>query len=175
MALSDVVRDLSHTILRRADEESFGLVARVRDEMIDEGKKDLSAEGIEEGLSALCSLEMRCHGESYEITIPLSLDPVTAFHEAPAALYGYSKEDTSVEIVSVWVRPVARRGDSADQEERVDHPTDLVAAYREMRLVHERKEITARVFDRSALRPGEILEGPALAGESSSTTFLLPG
>lgn len=175
MALADVVRDLSRTILRHADEESFVLVARVRDEMIDEGAKELSEEGIEEGLSALCSLDMRYHGQSYEITVPLSHDPVATFHEAHAALYGYSREDSAVQIVTVRVRLVAQRGGTTDKWERVGQPADRPAAYREQRLVYEGKEVTARVFDRSALRPGHILEGPALAAESSSTTFLPPG
>ena len=35
--------------------------------------------------------------------------------------------------------------------------------------------VTARVFDRERLLPGDIVEGPALVAEYTSATVLLPG
>lgn len=175
MALADVVRDLSRTILRKADVLPVPFLREILANMAREGTRELAQAGIDEsGVHALSSLDMRYEGQSYELTLPLTDDPAASFHSAHAARYGYSRDDSAVEIVTVRVRLVAAGNSPPMEPERVRKRLSAPVALRRVQIHFDGSDLPTPVFDRCALSAGHVLEGPALIGETSSTTFLPP-
>jgi len=176
MALADLIRDLSRTVLLPADQEAASRLDSVFEEIVAAGIKDLEGEGVDaERVQVEQSLDIRYVGQSYEIRVPWCEDPLSAFHESYEKIYGYSRRESEVEIVTVRARLIVvtkRPGPT---------PARLVQTGRPPRdtcgrdLFYRGRWICARLYQRDRLSPGEELEGPALVGESSSTIFLPPG
>ncbi len=129
------------------------------------------------------SLDLRYAGQSYELTIPVSAradgcDParfLAAFHRAHGRRYGHADAERAVEVVAVRLRaelpgaPVrlARlaRGDGDPRLGRVG---------REAVWFGGRPRATW-LYDRSRLRGGDRLRGPALVLQLDATTAIPPG
>ena len=108
MAVADVTRDVSRTVLTRAHMLSREDLETVFRELIDAGTRELTEEGVEkERIRYERSLDMRYQGQSYEITVPLADDPTEAFHLSHERLYGYSRRASVVQIVTLRVRLIA--------------------------------------------------------------------
>lgn len=176
MAVADVTRDLSRTVLRRADDVSRRDLDTIFGELIDLGTSELAEEGIErEGIRADRSLDMRYEGQSYEITVPITGDPVSAFHDSHEKLYGYSRRTSTVEIVTFRVRLVAPVRKAALQPHHGVETTRRPQPIERASLTYHGDSLPADIHDRTDLAPGSVVTGPALIGESSSTIFLPPG
>lgn len=176
MALADVTRDLSRTILTDAVEVSTETLEERFSELISTGCAELAREGIPpEALTSERWLDMRYRGQSYELTVPLTRDPVQAFHEAHTARFGYAKEGSRVEIVNVRARLIAttKRPDPRPSTETVSDPKP--AEIGRCSLIYDGTSYDAPAYDRSLLAAGASPSGPCLIVESTSTTFLPPG
>lgn len=175
MVVADVTRDFSRTILSSADQLTNNQLESYFSEMIEGGMDELEGEGIDSTeVTAHRFLDMRYKGQSHEITIPLSHDLVEKFHGSHEKLYGYSRPDSRVEIVTVRVRlaVVTPRPDAVPSPP--GHKDSSSARIRTRPLVFERRQVEAGIYDRERLMPGHELKGPALVLEYTSTTFLPP-
>jgi N-methylhydantoinase A len=175
MSVADVSRDLSRTVLAGAEALPQAKLDALIDALIASGIEELSAEGVDtRGIHVRRSLDMRYNGQSYEITVPVSEDPVASFHQAHEKLYGYCRKESSVEIVTVRVRLIV-----STQESRQELPqaaSDTAPPTRRVgKLTYRGSTGAVSIYDRADLQPGNQITGPALIGESSSTTFLPPG
>ena len=91
------------------------------------------------------SADVRYRGQSYELNVPFSPNPIRNFHREHQRVYGYATPEREVEIVVVRVRarrtvpkpklkpPTAERGPAAQRRVRVsgqwrEIPTTLVPA-----------------------------------------------
>ncbi|MBI5568308.1 MAG: hydantoinase/oxoprolinase family protein [Desulfomonile tiedjei] len=175
MALADVTRDVSQTILRRSDDLTREERDAILADLIRSGMEELSGEGVRpEDVTAEAFLDMRYVGQSHEVRVPLAGDPVEAFHEAHQRTYGFSRRASRVEVVTVRARLI-----HATESPRI---TALPAAGEGRRtpakrgtLIHRGEPTPADVYDREELPYGSVVEGPALIGEWTSTTYLPRG
>jgi len=175
MSVADVIRELSRTILTLAEDVSETRLDDAFDEMIRSGTQELTDDGIDSSaIHVLKSLDMRYEGQSYEINVPQTCDPVAAFHDAHEKLYGYSRRSSRAEIVTVRVRLIVAVGRPAPQDGQRVQETGPPRPVSAGTVIYRGQEVAARIYDREDLTPGCALEGPALIGESSSTTFLPP-
>ncbi len=128
-----------------------------------------------------CTAYMRYIGQGWEIPVPVEIKTYGAkgagefqkrFTEAYAALFGRAIDDLDVEIVS-WS---LRASSPAAKAERMS----LVAAKRDATSKLKRRIFEARqsgfadaaIHERSALKPGDRVAGPAAIVESETTTIV---
>ncbi len=152
----------------------------------------LNSEGIAEPRID-SHLDMRYKGQSYELTVPLTLpvsgshlrEAVDAFHRLHAQRYGYAMEEEDVEVVTLRVRA---SGASA-QPELPSSPlesTDATAAQLPDKQVWFEDDMAGGqsaairaqpvpCYDRAKLRPGNCFAGPAIILQFDTTTVITPG
>ncbi|MFC1660621.1 hypothetical protein ACFL3S_04010, partial [Gemmatimonadota bacterium] len=116
-------------------------------------------------------VDARYQGQSFELRVPRQ-DWVAVFHQTHAERYGYSREATPVEAVTL-------RAIATAPEPDLHHPTlpkaDAPPPGEKTLVFHEGKQLEATRVWRSDLLSGHELPGPALILEYSSTTWLPPG
>ncbi len=115
--------------------------------------------------------DCRYAGQSHELRLPLSDDrPVPALLDAAHdEAYGYAMPDETVEVVTL--RVVAEAAPLLDgPPSRWDHGE--AAPERRRRVGIGGRTRDARVVDRAALGPGDVVEGPALVEQPDTTTLL---
>ena len=104
MLASPVTREGSRTVL--VDTEAVDVHDRIRtilDELEGEARASMVAEGLAPDLlSAERTIDARYRGQSFELGVPEDRW-VDAFHEAHAERYGYRRDETPVEAVTLRV------------------------------------------------------------------------
>jgi len=175
---ADVVKDFSRTILLpvNSPQSANGVLQREFRAIDARATKDLRREGFSSSqIKIEHLLDMRYIGQAYELTVPASGSFAGAFHRAHAKRYGYSDAARPVEIVSVRARAIGTTPKPAlPKIERSG--ADVGAALVGNRNVYfGGRRLSARIYDRSRLRAGNRLRGPAVITEYSATTVLLPG
>ena len=124
-------------------------------------------------------LDLRYQGLDASLTIdePADGDYPVAFTTEHQKLYGYAQPSRTIEIAAARVEVVWRTRQSVGRTGRVSIPDDQrlprVANFAEI-YFHGRRHKT-RIFDRSELRPGQLIAGPAIVLEVGSTTVIDPG
>jgi N-methylhydantoinase A len=89
--------------------------------------------------------------------------------------YGFANRTRGLEIVNVRVRVRVASEMYAPTREEVRAGDGAGALRGEKRMYFDGDWLTARVYDRGRLRPGDVIEGPALMAEYTSATVLPPG
>ena len=182
----DVRTDHVRTDLQRHDQLDLGRVAAGFAALEGEARAALAAEGFAEGRLER-SADLRYAGQAYEVRVPVpagSVDAacaeqvVDAFHSAHQALYGYGfagRADQGVEWVNLRVTGVGpiRRPDLPVHEAGDGDPARALTGRR--RVVFEEPLDDVPVYWRPDLRPGDVIEGPAVIEEFGSTIPLHPG
>lgn len=117
--------------------------------------------------------DVRYEGQGWEITVPVTdLDRVReAFEKRHKLVYGFTM-DYPIEIVSIRVFAV-RRGMGVETILR--NRTKVEGHTRERRVHDGGKWVVARVMRRESLIPSQVIRGPAVLEEYSSTTFIRAG
>ena len=90
-------------------------------------------------------------------------------------MYGYQDPERQTEIVNVRVRAVGTVGKPVFPERELSGE-DPTAAYLERRtLVENGEEREANLYRRDGLLPGNLVTGPAIVVEFSSTVYIASG
>ncbi|MGA1367669.1 MAG: hydantoinase/oxoprolinase family protein [Blastocatellia bacterium] len=183
LLLAEVRKDYSRTVMQTAlrwKDRSFDDQRRL-DEMVaqmrEEARTELGREGFSDRRLRLhAALALRYLGQSYEIEVPLSTDPVAAFHLRHRSRYGHANETAPVEIVSLRMSAIGltEKPELPDQAELPGQSAPLPEPLA-MAPVHlGRRRENLPVFDRATLQPGAAITRPAIITEYGSTTFLPP-
>ncbi|THB65818.1 MAG: hydantoinase/oxoprolinase family protein [Desulfovibrio sp.] len=185
MLLADVIRDYSRTIMLRpgfidnGDPEFAELLAVLEENftpMRERGVRDLAAEGVaRERISVEPYLDMRYQGQSHEIMTPFSERCITAFHELHERHYGYANPGKGVEIVNLRLRARGEPDKPEAQPLALGEETPASNAFLGKRTaVFAGQSLELEVLARDRLSPGNIVHGPAVITEFTSTLFLPP-
>lgn len=129
---------------------------------------------------------MRYRGQNYELNIPLPdladdeamLEAIVAnFEQAYEQYYDYTAPEEAVEIITL--RLVAfGLVDKPVFPQSADAGPDASLALMEQRDVYFPEDsafVETPVFNRDALRVGNVITGPAVIEQMDSTTLILPG
>jgi N-methylhydantoinase A len=173
MLVADVIKDFSQTIMVLSNKSL---------EQIDHSMKSLE----EQGRNAIVNLgfpqnkiiiernmDMRYHGQSYELSVPYGQDFFNSFHQLHSKYYGYAKPDSLIEIVNLRVRAIGKNSPPPLKvHEFVGE--DPGHAFLETTDVYfdEHKTITP-LYKGELLQTGNIISGPAIIVRTD-TTILLP-
>jgi N-methylhydantoinase A len=148
----------------------------------------LSRQGIPAGEQTLTyQVDMRYHGQGFEITIGvdpalfsdgrMGLDSLAAAFDAEhERLFSFLLEHNDHEIVNVRVSASGPRPRIAATELAAGGEVDPVGARRATTTVWaDGAEREAGVYERTELRAGDVVNGPAIVAEMDATTLVLPG
>jgi N-methylhydantoinase A len=169
-------RPIMRTITTAMPSELAALLGRCAQELEEEGRRDLGAEGYpESGLIADVSLDMRYAGQSYEISVPLAVPDLEAisrdFHERHLQRYGHADPRRAVEIVNLRCRVSARGQNLALEPPAPRAGTIERALTTRVRQWYGRWSV-APVYDRSLLCAGDRLAGPCVVTQMDATTAI---
>ncbi|MUN41756.1 hydantoinase/oxoprolinase family protein [Actinomadura litoris] len=182
----DVRGDHVRTRVVRDDELGPALLAEVFADLEGEAAAALAREGFGEDRRYARSADLRYHGQAFEVRVAapdgppgeeLRAETVRRFHDAHEALYGYCHRGDPrhpVEWVNLRVSgigPLAR----PPVRERPPGDGDASRAVTGTRPVHFDSWEDTLVYRRDALRPGDVVRGPAVIEEFGSTVPLHPG
>ena len=143
--------------------------------MVEQAQDDLATQKVPVPARHVhCEVDLRYLGQSFELTVPFSPAFQAAFHEQHAQRYGHKDEAAGLEIVNLRVRAVGDV-DSPRIETRATGSADPSGAVcGERRLVFASGSRSVPFYDRSRLRPGHHVPGPAVIFQDD-TTILLSG
>ena len=174
MLASPVSREASRTLLVTSDgPEVDTRLDRALDELEKAARAELAqGSGTQASeLRVLRHVDARYRGQSFELRVPRD-GWVEAFHRVHAERYGYRREGTPVEAVTVRVEvraPTPEVAPPGPEPARGDLPT------RTVRLYHEEGTGQAQAVWRRELGVGHELTGPAIVQEYSATTWVPEG
>lgn len=147
----------------------------------------LLKEGVSrERASLLRFLDMRYVGQHHEVTVEIPNNCIIdeshlgmiaeTFHQAHNRLYTYSTPEIPLEIINLRVTAVGHV-DKTGLYEKPEEGRDCESAYKNSRKVYfeeYKKYIDTLVYDRERLKPGNVIEGPAVIEERITTAIVHP-
>jgi N-methylhydantoinase A len=187
--------DFVRSAYARLDDLDWDRANRLLGEMEDEGRTLLEGSGVAgDAITETRTADMRFVGQGHEVSVPLPdgvlaaghRDAIrAAFERVYESRYGRRGPDVAVEIVN-W--RVTCSGPRPDVDVRVSAPASAApdpaaptaaassatarkgsrAAY----CVERRAYVDTPVYDRYALGPGAVIEGPAIVEEQESTLVI---
>jgi N-methylhydantoinase A len=176
MLMADVIKDYSLTIMKKQETVTAKLLSQRFEEIEHKGQEDLKAEGIPHaGIMFERYLDMRYHGQSYEIMVPFDENYVAKFHALHEKTYGYRNPGKAVEIVNIRIR--ARGGlekPRLQKREKMGKTPSPEAFLGDKQVVFDQRRIHTKIMARDKLESGNRIHGPAILVEYSSTIVIPP-
>ena len=176
MLMADIIKDYSLTIMRNHDEVDLGELFRLFHGLEEDGIYDMKMQGVDKkDIFTEKYLDMRYEGQSYEIIVPFGENYIKAFHGLHERLYGYKKPYSRVQIVNLRLRvkgvtekPEIKEYEFAGEKIKDD------AFISEREVIFDGKPFLTAVIKRDKILPGNIINGPAIIVEYSSTIIIPP-
>ncbi len=174
--LSDSVQDFSRTVMLTSREAGSAKLNERFRELERKGMASMQAEGFSTQRIRLERwIDMRYHGQSYELSFPYSRRFVADFHRRHEQRYGYADPTRESEVVTIRVRVRGLSKKPRMPKDRLAARDSRRALIKEKKVIFDGKPQRCRVYERSLLRAGSRISGPALIFEYSATTALPPG
>jgi N-methylhydantoinase A len=176
MLMADVIKDYSLTIMKQQETATVKQLSERFEKIECKGKEDLRDEGIPHaGIMFERYLDMRYHGQSYEIMVPFDMNYVEGFHALHEKTYGYRNPDKAVEIVNIRLRARGRPEKPRLQKQKIIGEAPVSEAFLgEKPVVFDHRRIHTKIMARDKLNSGNRIHGPAILVEYSSTIVIPP-
>lgn len=176
MLMSDVVKDASRTVMLDATDCTAEALNTLFAEMEAQGMKELRAEGVrDENAVFERLLDMRYKGQSFEIIVPHSEDMVESFQQLHEKHYGHRNPETPVEVVNLRLRSRGCQDKPEFPAQKKGNATPPDTARLDTRpVVFNGTFHDTAIMARASLHPGNIIPGPAIITEYSSTIVIPP-
>ena len=176
MLLADIIKDYSLTVMLRSGKTNFEALQNLFKPLIEKGRKDLREEGVgEKDMIFKYYLDMRYRGQSHEITVLFSDNYIEEFHYAHKKHFGYSNQDKETEVVNIRLRVHGLL--KKPQLKKFSKKTTSSGKYARVsdtQAIFNSRKLKTTVYDRNLLHPGNVIDGPAIITEYSSTVILPP-
>lgn len=167
MLMADSFKDYSLTVFLSDDKFNLGEIEKGFEVL--EGKARTEFPG--EQIKFRRFLDARYRRQSHEITIPYGENFARTFHRAHKKMYGYSKPESGVEIVTLRTRAVVKK--KKIRLPKLNQPRQRIRAKTE-KLYFGGKKTSVNSYERDDFFTGFKFPGPALILESTSTLFIPP-
>lgn len=187
LLMTDLRTDFSRTHLVPANPDSAPRFAQLFGELTQAANEWFEAEDIPAQRRELHRiLEMRYAGQNYELPVALPDGPIDAamltellrrFATEHERMYGYSEPGEPIQGVTFRVEAIGRVDRpplTARPLEGAD-PRRAQIDSRDVYLPERGGFVDTPVYDRTELRPGDEISGPAIVEQMDTTTLLLPG
>jgi 5-oxoprolinase (ATP-hydrolysing) len=175
IGLADVRRFREHAVFSPCSPETLTDLEHLFIQMEADARSEVRREGIEERdiAPAVRSLDMRYMGLETVINVVADGDYAARYELLHRQLYGYAHQGRGIEVVAARVEIVGRTPDPIETTvtpvPRTPAPLHAVEAW------FGGRPLRAGVFLREALRPGDIILGPAIVCDQTSTVNIDPG
>ncbi len=182
----DVRVDQVQTAVVRHSRQTADAVAAIIGDLRERARTALRREGFDDADQVFeLSADLRYFGQAYEVRVPVPdrepsqalLDDVaTAFHDEHHGLYGYDLRESAgqevewVNLRATGVGPVRR-----PELSTIERGSGAQGAMVGRRRVHFDGWLDADIVDRTRLGAGDLVRGPAVIQEFSSTVPIHPG
>jgi N-methylhydantoinase A len=177
MLMADIIKDYSLTVMLNNDNSNFSNINELFTPLDKQGIKELKNEGVsEKNIILEHYLDMRYFGQSYEIMVPFSENYIEDFHNLHKQTYGYADENKRIEIVNIRLRakgiPQKPKFDIMEcSNNKLIDPSSIL----DIRdVIFDFAFHKTKIIDRNKLQCGNIIEGPAIIVEYSSTISIPP-
>ncbi len=183
-ATTRIRNEASQTFVRTVSETSDAEVMAILDRLADTAARDLDAEGIsrheqETGIQ----IDIRYRGQGMRLTLDMSLDD---FRRGGLKEIGRRFDDMHTQMFTfaieaphelVTLRAIVQGKETMAQVERLPQGgADASSAIVEVsRIYHDGKHHEAKIYERSKLKAGNRVVGPAIVTQMDATTLILPG
>jgi N-methylhydantoinase A len=178
MVVAPARKDASRSVLWTEGPQTDEAMARVFSDLYRATLSALVRDGIPEStIDTRRWVHARYAGQSHELRVAAERWP-ERFHEAHDAAFGYRRPGDAVQAVTLRVEATAHADhatpDAPDPDDRGgadvgDIPTPTA------RVTCRDGAVTAILLERSRLSLDEVVEGPAVVREYTSTTWIPPG
>ena len=179
------LRDESaRTFIRRFSETGDAEVRGVLTELAEEAQARLDTEGVpREEQTVSFQIDVRYHGQGFEVPVDVALEQFDAeglaglgrtFDEEHTRLFTFAL-DAEHELVNLRAAVTGRPPNVVAPALEQGGPDPSAARYDTTRVYVDGAWTEAGLYDRAALRAGNVVEGPAVVTEMDSTTLVLPG
>ena len=175
--MSDVVLDMSRTVMLEATPKITRVLRGVFREMERTARDSLKREGFSNTRQRHeCSLAVRYQGQSFELLIPWTSETNVGvmFHKTHNARYGYAQPANRVEVVSARLRSAGIVGEqrSGSERQRQVRRRRAVVPGHYADVVSESGRSRVAVYSRDQLEAGMRLNTPCIVTEYSTTTLI---
>jgi N-methylhydantoinase A len=171
LLLADARKDYSRTLIGQRITRS-GIRATLA-ELHREGLTELRREGFgRRDIVVMDFVDVRYQGQSYELTIPFTRDWESSFHRAHDQRYGHSNPSGDIEVVNA--RSTLLGKNAKPKFKRARRKTVKVSPVAREPVWANGAWTKFAIYDRLTLQYGNVIKGPAIIGEYSSTTYVPP-
>jgi N-methylhydantoinase A len=182
----DVRNDYVQTAVAKASALEVATVQKVYDELAGQADAALEREGFAPAERLFVrTADLRYFGQAYEVRVDVPDGAVTEdlvafvatqFHEEHRALYGYDfRGDPRQEVEWVNLRVTGVGPIRKPSLPRIEPGSGAEAARTGSRRVYFDEWVEADLYDRGRLGAGDVVAGPAVLEEFSSTVPVHPG
>ena len=185
--ISDVKYNYMATIPTRLDSiKAAEKINKTFKEIESKGIEHLNKDGFEEKkINTYRSLEMRYVGQIHECTVNIDFFEITeetlqnikeAFHNRHEELYTYSEKDSPVELVNIESTIYGRidRPNYSELENK-GQINDALKISRNLIFSEKGNVLKTPVYDGNKLSPGNLIDGPAVVEEDTTTLVIESG
>jgi N-methylhydantoinase A len=184
MLTMDLGRDFARSHVARVDSVDPADVGRLFDDMEADALREFAPLGLgRDELTFTRSAEMRYVGQFHEVEIDFPRGPVTAetidqalaaLHERHEDLYSFAMPWAPAQFLTFRLLATARQGEFELRAEAAASPDASDAIKRTRTCWWAGKPLETPAYDGTALKAGNVLEGPAVV-EERTTTIVVPG
>jgi N-methylhydantoinase A len=187
MTASDLRHDYTRFYYTQGQALDLEHVRKLYKEMEDQGEKTLEKEGVpEERRRFVRSMDLRYFGQFREVEVELPAGPLTentisagvmAFHARHREMYGYSNNNYPIEFMNFKLCAIGTIPtiDLKRIRQGTKDASGALKHQREAFFEETGKLIKTRVYDGERLLGGNILEGPCIVEEKTTTIVIPPG
>jgi N-methylhydantoinase A len=187
--VSDVVKDYSRTVLWSVSGKvPYARLAQEFAALEKQAARDFHQEAWQGRVHYQQSVDIRYHGQGYELNLPSTRNLLSDFQQEHQRRYGYAHPTREVELVTLRLRATlptttARVG-KMDHLGRAYVGTGTLARPSRAKLgspstpkvpvLFDGKKLATAIYSRDTLKPGKTYRGPAIVTEYSATTVIPP-
>lgn len=176
--------ETARSFSRLATETNVEELVTILDEMARQTRAELTSDGIPEGqITSEFEVDVRYAGQAFEV--PLTIDQATLrdkgiagilerFDDEHRRLFTFNM-DTPHEIVNLRAVALGEAPQLPAAELEKGNGNPSAAKIRDHTLWMDGREQAAVIYDRSRLRQGDVIPGPAIVTEMDSTTLIESG
>lgn len=186
--VADVRHDHVRTSIASWREVQINQLHKLLEEMERDGRRGLMQEGVqEEDIYYTRTVDLRYVGQVHEVTVELPweraggqsdlVDIEELLHRKHEALYTYSERDSVIELVNLGITAWGR---APQVELAVGAPAGADASRakrteREVYFAEYGKAVSVDVYDGEKIAADNLIEGPAVVEEVTTTIVVFPG
>lgn len=176
--------ETARSFSRLATETNVEELVAILDEMARQTRAELTSDGIPESqITSEFEVDVRYAGQAFEV--PLTIDQATLrdkgiagilerFDDEHRRLFTFNM-DTPHEIVNLRAVALGEAPQLTAAELEKGNGNPSAAKIRDHTLWMDGREQAAVIYDRSRLRQGDVIPGPAIVTEMDSTTLIESG